>query len=638
MGIQNRKKKKDSNSVEESGGDNLPNGSNSSKHTHHKSSKSSNKSPRTKKPWKESRRIIFTLGAILGLAVAIYAGAIKGKSNAMLFDSFVNFESLQDYVDDWKEVLPHSFTSLITDFQQRNLQSTSLKDLTESFAVGKQLHRELNLHDKHPVVMVPGVISTGIESWGLYGDEECSSEPHFRKRLWGSFYMLKTMVLDKVCWLKHVMLDPETGLDPANFTMRAAQGFEASDFFMAGYWIWNKVLQNLGAIGYEPNKMATAAYDWRLAYLDLERRDSYFSKLKQKVELDYKLTGEKAVLIGHSMGSQVIFYFFKWVEAEGPLYGNGGRGWVDKYIDSFVNVAGTLLGAPKAVPALISGEMKDTIQLNALAMYGLEKFFSRKERLEMIQTWGGVPSMLPKGGALIWGDREFSVEDSLRNGTHSYGNFIRFERDSVDAYHSKGYNMEDALDLIMDISPPWLQARVRDQYSFGYAESERELRDNEGHHSHWTNPLEVPLPNAPDLKIYCMYGVGNPTERAYVYKQDWEHPDLNFTIDYESSEPVLLTDGDGTIPLVSHAMCQKWAQGASPYNPGNSSVKIVEIKHQPDRFDIRGGAKSAEHVDILGSAELNEYILKVAGGVGDTIEPRELTNMSQWVKQMPFPM
>ena len=46
------------------------------------------------------------------------------------------------------------------------------------------------------------------------------------------------------------------------------------------------------------------------------------------------------------------------------------------------------------------------------------------------------------------------------------------------------------------------------------------------------------------------------------------------------------------------------------------SVTIVEIKHEPDRFDIRGGAKTADHVDILGSAELNELVLKVAAGKG----------------------
>lgn len=591
------------------------------------------------KTWKDSRRLIFSLGTILGVLIACYFGASHvHRTNRELFDNMVNFESVRDYIDDWKDVLPQSVTSFISDIQGGYTSSNSMADLTESFAVGKQLRKEWNMTAKHPVVMVPGVISTGIESWGVLGDEECDSSPHFRKRLWGSFYMLRTMVLDKVCWLKHISLDPETGLDPPNFRLRAAQGFEAADFFMAGYWIWNKVIQNLGAIDYDPDKMATAAYDWRLAYLDLERRDRYFSKLKQQIELIHELSGEKVCLIGHSMGSQIIFYFLKWAEAKGKLYGNGGAGWTAEHIDSFVNVAGTLLGAPKTVPALISGEMKDTIQLNALAMYGLEKFFSRKERLDMIRTWGGVPSMLPKGGNLIWGDMGLSVEDSLYNNTSSFGNFIRFEKVKNGSSFNRNLTMEDSIDVMMELSPTWLQERVKDQYSYGYAKTVEEMKKNDLHHSHWSNPMEVPLPNAPDLKIYCIYGMNNPTERAYVYKEQNGNSSLNMTIDYESPHPVYLTEGDGTIPLMTHAICHKWAEGVSAYNPGGSNVTIVEIKHQPDRFDIRGGAKSAEHVDILGSAELNEYILKVASGNGDKIEPRLLSNLSQWVNEIPFPL
>lgn len=592
------------------------------------------------KNWKTSRRLVFTLGTIVGVLIAFYMGADHVRNNnGELFDnlSMLNLESVRDYLDDWKEVLPQSVSSFIGDMQS-SYSSEPLQDLTESFAVGRQLRKEFNMTAKHPVVMVPGVISTGIESWGVEGDSECDSSAHFRKRLWGSFYMLRTMVLDKVCWLKHISLDPITGLDPPNFRLRAAQGFEAADFFMAGYWIWNKILQNLGAIGYDPDKMTTAAYDWRLAYLDLERRDRFFTKLKQQIELIHELSGEKVCLVGHSMGSQVVFYFMKWVEAEGKYYGNGGVGWADKHIDSFVNVAGTMLGAPKAVPALISGEMKDTVQLNALAMYGLEKFFSRRERLDMIQTWGGIPSMLPKGGNMIWGSMNSSVEDTLNNNTASFGNFIRFEKLKDGANFKKNCTVEDSIETVMKLSPWWLQDRIKDQYSFGYAKTEKEMKQKEKKHTYWSNPLEVPLPYAPDMKIYCIYGIHNPTERAYVYREQPTNSSLNITIDYESSNPVFFTEGDGTVPLITHSICHKWAQGQSPYNPGGSNVTIVEIKHQPERFDMRGGAKSAEHVDILGSAELNEYILRIASGSGDTIEPRLISNLSQWVQQIPFPM
>ena len=550
-------------------------------------------------------------------------------SNKDYFDNLMNFGSVKDYIDDWKEILPDGVTSFITDWQTNFPYSSSMEDLSQNFAVGRRLISDMEIKAKHPVIMIPGVISTGIESWGVLGDDECDSAPHFRKRLWGSFYMLRTMVLDKACWLKHLMLDPESGLDPPNFTLRAAQGFESTDYFMAGYWIWNKVIQNLGAIGYDPNTMTTASYDWRLAYLDLELRDRYFSKLKEQIEMFHELTKEKVVLVGHSMGSQIVFYFLKWVEAEGKYYGNGGKDWVDNHIDSFVNVAGTLLGAPKAVPALISGEMKDTIQLNAFAMYGLEKFFSRKERLQLLQTWGGIPSMLPKGGDLIWGNMTYSSEDSQHNNTDTFGNFIRFERQSKDVQNN--LTMLNAIDLVMRLSPTWLQERIRDQYSYDYAQTVDELKQNELHHSHWSNPLEVPLPNAPNMKIYCIYGVHNPTERAYVYREQNTNSSLNYTIDYESERPVFFTEGDGTVPVITHAMCHKWGEGKSPYNPGGSKVKIVEIKHQPDRFDIRGGAKSAEHVDILGSAELNEYILKIASGHGDEISPRYISNMTESV-------
>jgi hypothetical protein len=36
---------------------------------------------------------------------------------------------------------------------------------------------------------------------------------------------------------------------------------------------------------------------------------------------------------------------------------------VDKYIESWVNIAGPMLGVPKALASLSSGEMRDTAQL-----------------------------------------------------------------------------------------------------------------------------------------------------------------------------------------------------------------------------------------------------------------------------------
>ncbi|AOA62882.1 Acyltransferase [Komagataella phaffii CBS 7435] len=600
--------------------------------THRRPSLRKIHSAETVRRFYESKNVIFIFGAFIGIAVALYFGATSSEYPIPDIDQLVNFDSLSTYFDDWKDVLPKSLQSIVesTQFNQNSKILSS-----ESFAVGKQLKSKSMIEANHSIVLVPGVISTGLESWGLEGTPDCPSEGHFRKRLWGSFYMLRTMFLDKACWLKHIMLDTTTGLDPPGISLRAAQGFEAADFFIAGYWIWNKILQNLAVIGYNPNNMVSAAYDWRLAFLDLELRDAYFSKLKGFVELQKHQSGKKSVLVGHSMGSQVIYYFMKWVEADG--YGNGGPNWVNDHVDSFVDISGCMLGTPKAIPALLSGEMKDTVQLNALAVEGLEKFLSRRERADMIRSFGGIASMIPKGGDLIWGNLESSPDDATSIGdlgNDTYGNFIRF-KEPVGKYSQKNLTVTDSIQFLMEQTPAWFQDRMLRAYSYGFTNSAKQLKKNNKDHTKWSNPLEASLPNAPDLKVFCFYGFGNPTERAYYYREEVDpaKTKLNVTIE-KNYDSVLMADGDGTVSLMTHSMCHIWKQANSVYNPGNSKVKIVEIDHEPDRFDIRGGAKTAEHVDILGSAELNELVLLVAAGKGDQIKEKIVSNLKEIVDNL----
>ena len=85
---------------------------------------------------------------------------------------------------------------------------------------------------KYPIVLIPGFITTGLELWEGH---ECFRQ-HFRQRLWGSVSMARTFFSDRECWRKHLALDPRTGLDPEGIRLRAAQGFEAADNFVATYW------------------------------------------------------------------------------------------------------------------------------------------------------------------------------------------------------------------------------------------------------------------------------------------------------------------------------------------------------------------------------------------------------------------
>ena len=49
--------------------------------------------------------------------------------------------------------------------------------------------------------------------------------------------------------------------------------------------------------------------------------------------------------------------------------------------------------------------------------------------------------------------------------------------------------------------------------------AEEQVKRNNQIEKTWANPLEAALPNAPSLKIHCIYGVGKPTERSYWYAQ-----------------------------------------------------------------------------------------------------------------------
>ena len=481
--------------------------------------------------------------------------------------------------------------------------------------------------------MVPGVISTGLESWGTSN----ISRPYFRKRLWGSWTMMRALVMDKEVWKRHIMLDKETGLDPPHIKLRAAQGFDATDFFITGYWIWNKIIENLASLGYDSTNSFTAAYDWRLAYPNLEKRDHYFTRLKAHIEMAVNLDQRKIVLTSHSMGSQVVFYFFHWVASEAG--GKGGVDWVEKHIEAWINVSGCMLGAVKDIPALLSGEMRDTAQLNAFAVYGLEKFLSKEERTEMFRAMPGMSSMLPMGGNAIWGDIDWAPDDQPGQ-DHSFGSFLNFRTGQNWTTPSKNFTVDGAMEYLLATSEDWYRNSIIGSYSQGVAKTTAEVEANEKDHRKWINPLETRLPLAPSLKIYCFYGVGKPTERGYYYRtpDPGSGTNLNLTIDTTLmrgliDHGVIMGEGDGTVNLMSTGYMCNHGWNMKRYNPAGVKVTVVEMPHEPERFNPRGGPNTADHVDILGRQNLNELILRIAAGKGDTINDFVVSNIREYAKK-----
>ncbi|KAG0097158.1 hypothetical protein BGZ93_003318 [Podila epicladia] len=615
------------------------------------------------------RRVILLLGIIIGMVLAT---VLMRQSNDAAY-----IEALSHYFQDFDlaSMVP---SGMIPDEFIGNVSAMFKPEILteEEFYPGEALRQEQGYKPKYPVTMIPGIVSTGLESWST--THNCSQK-YFRKRMWGTTTMFKAVLLDKECWISNMRLDSDTGLDPEGIRLRAAQGLEAADYLVPGYWVWAPIIKNLAAIGYDNNNMHLAAYDWRLSFANLESRDHYFSKLKSSLELNLKVTGEKNVLVAHSMGSSVVFYFFKWVES--PSGGKGGPNWVSDHIHTFVNIAGPMLGVPKTLAAVLSGEVRDTAQLGVVSAYVLEKFFSRRERADLFRSWGGLSSMIPKGGNRVWGtlrgapddgthdEEETLVKEKIANneespnttskgkwGEHespSFGAMLAFAEGSSMKHHT----MDESMELLSKMAGNDYNRMLGRNYTVGAATSEAEMDKTDKLSTSWTNPLEARLPKAPRMKIYCLYGVGKSTERSYTYNrmseltsalidqrsgqvEDESAQTPNIYIDTTVHDDKLgisygvhQGDGDGTVPLLSTGyMCvEGWNKKL--YNPSGVKVITREFTHKssPSPVDIRGGKKTADHVDILGNFQVTKDLLAIAAGRdGDGLNEQIYSRIRQY--------
>ncbi|KAJ2724491.1 phospholipid:diacylglycerol acyltransferase [Coemansia sp. Benny D115] len=611
------------------------------------------------KPGRVKRRRWFMSGIIIGVAAAVtgilYANPTQSPHINHIHRVLGEFDVSTILPE---SLMPEDFIRDITRLLTPDAAGGAQQPVTGDFQPALTLVAEEGLERRHNVILVPGIISSGLESWST---ASCS-RPYFRQRLWGTSTMFKAILLDKECWVQHMMLDKKTGLDPPGIKLRAAKGLDAADYFITGYWIWGKAIENLAVLGYDSNDMTLAAYDWRLSYADLERRDHYFSSLKSQIETALAAGGKKTVLVPHSMGSQVILYFMKWVES--PKGGNGGTDWVQRHIEAIVNLAGTPLGVPKTLSSLLSGEQRETVQ--PLANYLLDHFMNRNELARIFRSWTGLASLLPKGGNAIWGDLTGAPDDiapdtdqpegegGVQSTAVSYGAQIRFDDVENGSGRISNQTMEDALGLLYRVLDHDAQRLLKRDYSYGVFRTQAEMTAHKDDHRVWTNPLQHQLPNAPGLSIYCLYGHGATTERAYYYTTDKLAVD---DLHEEFGTPALRIDkrnrahlsnvdigivngeGDGTVPLMSLGyMCASgWRKPL--YNPHGVRIVTREYVHNPLAAfkDIRGGAAASDHINILGNYNVTADILRVVSGNGHQVNDQFTSDILKYSEKVKIP-
>ncbi|BBN19482.1 phospholipid:diacylglycerol acyltransferase [Marchantia polymorpha subsp. ruderalis] len=577
---------------------------------------------------------------------------------------------------------------------------------------GVKLAKE-GLLAKHPVVFVPGIVTGGLELWQ---GKPCA-DGLFRKRLWGGTF--GEVYKRPYCWMEHMSLDNETGLDLPGMRVRAVSGLVAADYFAPGYFVWAVLIENLARIGYEERNMYMAAYDWRLSFQNTEVRDKTLTKLKNTIETLYETNdNNKVVVVPHSMGALYFLHFMKWVEAPKPMGGGGGDQWCAKYLKAVMNIGGPFLGVSKSFTGLFSAEAKDIAVARAIApgvldseLFGLQTL---QHIMRVTRTWDAAMSMLPKGGEKVWGNADWSPEEgydcskgkrlerSLDNDTDStlgphgkpyahYGRLVSFGLDSAQKpssvvrevqeecaantsstspvrsnvtcgevwteYHEMTwddlesipkegyYTASSVIDLLRKVAPNMMR-RADANWAFGLAENPSDPKYN--HHKYWANPFETTLPNAPDMEVYCMYGVGILTERSYIYKLSPSSDScyIPFRIDTSAegeSEGCLkggvhFIDGDETVPALSAGyMCQKGWRGKTRYNPYGSQTYVKEYNHAPPANLLEGrGTQSGSHVDIMGNFALIEDVMRVAAGSSgeDIGGDRTYSDIPKWSERI----
>ena len=165
-------------------------------------------------------------------------------------------------------------------------------------------------------------------------------------------------------------------------------------------------------MGYDPNSIHAATFDWRLSPEQLERRDGYFTRLKHSVETLVEIHGVPVALLAHSSATtSFVRYFLNWVETDKREGGGGGADWTNKNVGVYVDIAGPMLGIEDHPESFERGDARHRDP--RAARVGVGPHFAEPARgivsntlgtvASTFRTWGSLWAMLPRGGTDIWG-------------------------------------------------------------------------------------------------------------------------------------------------------------------------------------------------------------------------------------------
>lgn len=257
-----------------------------------------------------------------------------------------------------------------------------------------------------PIVLVPGVFGSQVEGW-----YEKGSAPHIycskNSKGWTTLWLCIECMLPPVlsCWVDNIKLNVS---DVKNIRNRDGVQTKVNDWgYTDGidyldknkYVIqYAKMVKGLAELpGYERGvNIRGAPYDFRYPP-NSEVGQRYMTALKYLVQETYENNNNtRVVVLAHSMGNPYVVNFFRQMTQE----------WKDKYVDSYIAIAGVFGGSAKAIRTLTSGETEGVpdIVLDPLMMREVERTVPTVYWLmPPPQLWGDTPFVFAQG-------RNFSAE------------------------------------------------------------------------------------------------------------------------------------------------------------------------------------------------------------------------------------
>ena len=392
---------------------------------------------------------------------------------------------------------------------------------------------------------------------------------------------------------------------------------------------FGSMIDKLEGLGYQSGlTLFGAPYDWRKTTLANGVADRIKTTLKQA----YDMTGKASVIVAHSLGNLGTLRALNTLSREEK----------DKYVANFVSIASALLGAPKAVRALLGGNPDYSYY-----GVGLDFDFEKKLMKGSASSFDIIPKdtyerFAEEPWMKDWAERhqmETLHKDSAQERKGYWENIEEEEQDYPYKWFptplkncSKGFT--DRPDYCGMFMYNWSHTQLLKIGDTTYTGETSEIKQVLNNYTdiiaNWTDiwkdtySNEVYLLKNPEVPVTLIYGSHIKSERNYTWKKDPERL-------YERSDFILpdatgYTNGDGTVPTASSLLpALKWGweyenQQNSDLDTGAKPVKVVEWC---SIHNNKGTIYDDRDLDSIFRVNKNEYIGLSCECLGSTDDDRD---------------